>query len=150
MSSASSTSSTTLPQGTGRASRSSNPTISSDPRRTSRSGSTSYNGFAQYGFRAPCAIISPWAKPGYVSHQIYDHTSICALVEAKWNLPAMTDRDANANAMLDTLDLQRPAFLKPPALAKPLLDADPLGALACEVLGPGRIPPSGSVSSPPR
>ena len=111
-------------------------------------GVHAYNGFAQYGFRVPCAIISPWAKPSYVSHQIYDHTSICALVEAKWNLPAMTHRDANANAMLDMLDLQRPAFLKPPPLAKPLLDADPLGALACEVLGPGTIPPPGSVSSP--
>ena len=58
--------------------------------------------------------------------------------------------DANANAMLDMLDLQQPAFLKPPALARSLLDSDPLGALACEVLGPGTIPPPGSVSSPPR
>jgi phospholipase C len=112
-------------------------------------GVPAYNGFAQYGFRVPCAVISPWARPGYVSHQIYDHTSICALVEAKWNLPAMTRRDANANAMLDMLDLQQPAFLKPPALAQPHLDSDPLGALECEVLGPGRIPPPGSVSSPP-
>jgi phospholipase C len=113
-------------------------------------GVRAYKGFAQYGFRVPCAVISPWARAGYVSHQIYDHTSICALVEAKWNLPAMTLRDANANDMLDMLDLQRPAFLKPPALARPLLDTDPLGALACEVLGPGTIPPPGSVSSPPR
>ena len=37
---------------------------------------------------------------------VLDHTSICALVEAKWNLPAMTYRDANANAMLDMLDLR--------------------------------------------
>ncbi len=62
----------------------------------------------------------------------------------------MTRRDASANAMLDMLDLQRPAFLKPPALAQPLLGGDPLGALECEVLGPGTIPPPGSVSSPPR
>ena len=84
---------------------------------------------------------------GYVSHQIFDHTSICALVEAKWNLAAMTYRDANANPMLDMVDLRRPAFLNPPPLAQPLLDTDP-SALACNVSGPGTIPPPGSVSPP--
>jgi len=113
-------------------------------------GVQAFNGFAQYGFRVPCAVVSPWARPGYVSHQIFDHASICALVEAKWNLPAMTYRDANANAMLDMLDLRQPAFLQAPALAQPVLDADPLTALACEITGPGSIPPAGSVSSPGR
>ena len=108
-------------------------------------GESAYNGFHQYGFRVPCAVVSPWARPHYVSHEVFDHTSICALVEAKWNLPAMTYRDANANAMLDMLDLRRPAFLRPPTLAPPLLTADP-GALACNVTGPGTIPPSGSVT----
>lgn len=80
-----------------------------------------------------------------VSHQIFDHSSVCALVEAKWNLPAMTYRDANANAMLDMIDLRRPAFLTPPRLAPPLVDTDP-HALACNVSGPGTIPPPGSVT----
>jgi phospholipase C len=35
------------------------------------------------------AVISPWSRPGCVSHLVNDHTSICALVEAKWNLPAI-------------------------------------------------------------
>jgi len=111
-------------------------------------GESAYNGFAQYGFRVPCAIVSPWARPFYVSHQVFDHTSICALVETKWNLPAMTYRDANAANMLDLLDLRRPAFLRPPALAQPLLDTDP-GSLSCSTTGPGTIPPAGSVSPPP-
>ena len=110
-------------------------------------GESAYNGFAQYGFRVPCAFISPWARPRYVSHQVFDHSSICALVEAKWNLPAMTYRDANANNMLDMLDLRRPAFLTPPPLAQPLLNVDP-GALACNTSGPGTIPPPGSVTPP--
>jgi phospholipase C len=110
-------------------------------------GDSAYNGFAQYGFRVPFAIISPWARPRYVSHRTFDHTSICALVEAKWNLPAMTFRDANANVMLDMLDLRRPAFLTPPPRAQPLLDTDP-NASACDVSGPGTIPPPGSVSPP--
>jgi phospholipase C len=111
-------------------------------------GESAYNGFAQYGFRVPCAVVSPWAKPDYVSHMVMDHTSILALVEAKWNLPAMTMRDANANNMLDMLDLTSPAFLEPPALAKPLTDTDS-HALRCNVTGPGKIPPPGSVSPPP-
>jgi phospholipase C len=111
-------------------------------------GESAYNGFAQYGFRVPMAIVSPWARPGYVSHRVNDHTSICALVEAKWNLPAMTYRDANAGNLLDLLDLRFPAFLRPPRLAQPLLATDP-ASLACSVTGPGTIPPPGSVSPPP-
>jgi len=51
-----------------------------------------------------------------VSHTVYDHTSILKLIETKWNLPAMTYRDANANDMLDCLDLTSPAFAQPPTL----------------------------------
>jgi phospholipase C len=109
---------------------------------------TAYDGFARYGFRVPCAVVSPWARPRYVSHQVYDHTSILKLVETKWNLPALTYRDANAGDMLDLLDLRRPAFADPPRLARPLLDTDP-GALACSVSGPGVIPPPGSITPPP-
>jgi len=93
----------------------------------------------------PCAVVSPWARPDYVSHSVFDHTSICALVEAKWNLPAMTHRDANANNMLDLLDLTRASFLAPPKLARPLLDTHP-SALACNTAGPGTIPPPGSIT----
>jgi phospholipase C len=107
-----------------------------------------YNGFHQYGFRVPMAVISPYSRRCHVSHRVMDHTSICALVEAKWNLPAMTYRDANAWPMLDMLDLRRPAFLTPPTLTQPLLDTDP-GALACNTSGPGTIPPPGSVTPPP-
>jgi phospholipase C len=108
-------------------------------------GTPAYTGFKQYGFRVPCAVISPWARKDYVSHNVFDHSSICALVEAKWNLPAMTHRDANAHNMLDMLDLSAPAFRTPPALAKPLLDTDP-HATACDASGPGTIPPPASVS----
>jgi phospholipase C len=110
-------------------------------------GESRYNGFAQYGFRVPMAVISPWARRDYVSHHVMDHTSISALAETKWNMPAMTYRDANAWNMLDMLDLRRQSFLTPPSLAKPLLDTDP-GALKCDRTGPGTIPPPGSVSPP--
>jgi phospholipase C len=112
-------------------------------------GGPAYTGFSQYGFRVPCVVVSPWARPGYISHRVFDHTSICALLEHKWNMPALTHRDARANTMLDMLDLTRPAFATPPKLAPPLL-ATSKQALACNTTGPGTIPPPGSVSAEPR
>jgi phospholipase C len=108
-------------------------------------GQNAYDGFGRYGFRVPFALVSPWARPHYVSHSVFDHTSILKLVESKWNLPALTYRDANARAMLDMLDLRRPAFAEPPELAQPLQVSDP-ASLACNVSGPGVIPPPGSVT----
>jgi phospholipase C len=108
-------------------------------------GQSAYDGFGRYGFRVPFALVSPWARRNFVSHEVYDHTSILKLVETKWNLPALTYRDANAVAMLDMLDLRRPSFAAPPELAQPLAVTDP-SALSCSVTGPGTIPPPGSVT----
>jgi phospholipase C len=108
-------------------------------------GENGFDGFARYGFRVPFAIVSPWARRHYVSHQVYDHTSILKLVETKWNLPALTYRDANATPMLDMLDLRWPAFADPPHLARPLAASDP-SSLSCTVTGPGPIPPPGSIT----
>ncbi|HET8892970.1 MAG TPA: alkaline phosphatase family protein, partial [Gaiellaceae bacterium] len=80
------------------------------------------------GFRVPAIVISPWAKANYVSHTVYDHTSILRLVESKWNLPALSNRDANAKPMLDCFDFSRPAFLVPPVLAPA---PPPSGAAPC-------------------
>ena len=69
--------------------------------------------------RVPTVVVSPWAKAGFTSHTTYDHTSILATIERKWNLPALTYRDANANHLGDCLVSSGPApFATPP-------DADP-------------------------
>ncbi|MCU1455901.1 MAG: Phosphoesterase family protein [Acidimicrobiales bacterium] len=76
--------------------------------------------FDVYGFRVPAVIVSPFARKDYVSHVVHDHTSILKLVETKFNLPALTDRDANADGLLDSLDLHgTPAFAIAPALPPP-------------------------------
>jgi len=79
-------------------------------------------GYDYTGFRVPCVVVSAWAKRDHVSHVVYDHTSLLKLVETKWNLPALTYRDANAQNMLDFFDFsaKRPPFAEPPQLAKPL------------------------------
>jgi phospholipase C len=76
--------------------------------------------YDQLGFRVPAVIVSPYAKPGYVTDKVYDHTSILKLIERKWNLPPLTKRDAAAIDPLDALDLRNPPhFLIPPSLPGP-------------------------------
>jgi phospholipase C len=69
------------------------------------------------GPRVPLLIISPYAKPGYVTHTVYDHTSVLKFVETRYGLPALTSRDAWANAMLDSFDFSQPP--RPPLLLSP-------------------------------
>ena len=54
---------------------------------------------------------------------MHDHTSVLRFIETKFNLGALTRRDANADSLLDCLDFHRPAFLEPPTLAAPGLPA---------------------------
>ena len=76
--------------------------------------------YDRLGFRVPAAIVSPFAKPNYVSSVVHDHTSVLKLIETKWNLPPLTRRDAAADDLLDSLDLVGPpAFATPPALPPP-------------------------------
>ena len=76
-------------------------------------------GYDRYGFRVPTVVVSPYSKKHFVSHTVYDHTSVLKTIERKWNLPAMTYRDANANDLLDCLDLSHRAFADPETLAAP-------------------------------
>ena len=78
----------------------------------------------RYGLRVPAFMISPYARRNYVSHVVHDHTSVLRFIETKFNLGALTRRDARASNLLDTLDfLRAPAFLEPPTLAAPGLPA---------------------------
>ncbi len=106
-------------------------------------GESSYDGFARYGFRVPAILVGPYAKPDYVSHVVYDHTSILALVERKWNLAAMTYRDANANDLTDFIDLDALSRGEPtyPDLPKLAPSGENARTDACEKTGPGTIPP---------
>jgi phospholipase C len=78
--------------------------------------------YERYGFRVPAVIVSPYARPDFVLHDVLDHTSVLKLIEEKWNLPPLTRRDAAAVSPLGALDLEAPpAFLTRPDLAAPKL-----------------------------
>ena len=102
-------------------------------------------GYDRYGFRVPLIVVSPYARRNYVSSVVQDHTSITAFIERKWNLPAMTFRDANAQPMTDYFDFSgKPAFAKPPRLAA----APPLapGLARCHAHGEHPPLPTSSVN----
>ena len=60
-----------------------------------------------YGFRVPALVISPYSVSGVVVHTTYDHTSTLRLLEATFGLPPLTDRDGDANNMLDCFNFSQ-------------------------------------------
>jgi phospholipase C len=89
--------------------------------------------FDRYGFRVPVAIVSPFARRRFVSHRVYDLTSILRFIETRFDLPALTRRDANADPMLEMFDFANPPFRRPPRLPKPRVS--PRGRRQCAALG---------------
>jgi phospholipase C len=50
--------------------------------------------FGMTGSRVPLIVISPFAKKNYVSHVVRDTTAWLNLIEERFNIPALTQRDA--------------------------------------------------------
>lgn len=46
-----------------------------------RASAVDADNFGQAGFRVPTVLASPWARPGYVDHRTYDHTSIMRFLQ---------------------------------------------------------------------
>jgi phospholipase C len=80
-------------------------------------------GYDVYGVRVPAVVASPYSVAHGVSNTVCDHTSLLATIEAQWNLPALTHRDANANTIASFLQAT-PTLLEPPTLASPGLLTD--------------------------
>ena len=55
------------------------------------------------GMRVPTFVVSPWAKRGYISGQLYEHSSILKFIERRFRLPSL----ASVNHRFDT---STPAF----------------------------------------
>lgn len=76
--------------------------------------------FRGLGIRVPCLVISPYAKPHYISHTRYEFGSVVKLVEQVFGLRALGTAsdgytDVRANSLLDAFD-----FSQPPRAFRPI------------------------------
>jgi phospholipase C len=75
--------------------------------------------FVGLGIRVPCIIVSPYAKPGYVSHTQYEFGSVLRLIEETFRLPSLGPAsrgytDTRAHSLVDSFDFkQKPLPFKP-------------------------------------
>lgn len=82
------------------------------------------------GARVPLLVISPFAKPGYISHQQAEFSSLAKFVETNWALPSLGQRDslASISDLTDFFDFAqaplRPVVHKP--IPSPVTIAVPL------------------------
>jgi phospholipase C len=69
------------------------------------------------GPRVPAIVISPWAQPGTIFHQTTDFTSVLRMIETIFGLHPLTERDRQANDLLDAFDFHQDP--NPPLLLRP-------------------------------
>jgi len=87
--------------------------------------------FDRLGFRVPFAVVSPYARKRFVGHHVYDHTTIVRFIEARFTIPALTARDANAEAPWEMFDFTAPARA---VGTLPSVTIDPDKAAACKTI----------------
>jgi phospholipase C len=63
----------------------------------------------ELGFRVPMMVVSPYAKPGYVSHVSYEFGSILKFIEETFNLGSLGTTDVRANDLSDCFNFGSPA-----------------------------------------
>jgi len=91
--------------------------------------------FTRFGVRVPTVLVSPLIPPGIVFRvpdgaTPFDHTSILKTIENRWNVPALTARDAAAVDVSAALTLTAPRTDDPlagvvvPVSSAPVPNAD--------------------------
>ena len=60
--------------------------------------------FTKSGFRVPLIVISPFAKKNFVSHTPMDFTAALKLIETRFALPNLTERDKSMPDMQEFFD----------------------------------------------
>jgi phospholipase C len=70
-----------------------------------------------FGPRVPFLVISPWAKPGFIDHTVLEFSSMLKLVEERFDLDPLTQRDQDAADLIEAFDFKEgpraPVILQP-------------------------------------
>ena len=78
----------------------------------------------EFGFRVPLIVVSPYAKPQYISHQVYDFGSIMKFIEGDFGLSTVAagyaDTFTQTGDLMDCFDFsQQPLIFKTIAAPMP-------------------------------
>jgi phospholipase C len=65
-----------------------------------------YNAY-ELGFRVPLIVVSPYAKAGYVSHQVHEFGSILRFTEETFGLGSLGYTDARSDDLMDCFNLNQ-------------------------------------------
>jgi trimeric autotransporter adhesin len=68
-----------------------------------------YNSY-EYGFRVPLVVVSPYAKPAYISHVMHDFGSIVRFVEETYGLPSLGYADVRSDDLFDCFNFNQAAL----------------------------------------
>ena len=60
-----------------------------------------------YGFRVPLIVVSPYAKPAYISHVNHDFGSILNFTEQVFGLPSLGYADTRADNLSDCFNFNQ-------------------------------------------
>jgi len=70
--------------------------------------------FTWTGYRVPLIVISPFARKNFVSHQVRDYTAALNLIESRFGVAALTQRDAAQPDMSEFFDFLNVPWAVPP------------------------------------
>jgi phospholipase C len=70
--------------------------------------------FTWTGYRVPLIVISPFARRNFVSHQVRDYTAMLKMIETRFGLAALTQRDAAQLDMDEFFDFVNEPWAAPP------------------------------------
>ncbi len=101
------------------------------------------------GPRVPLLVISPWAKPGYISSQQGEFASFDKFIEEVFNLPSLGARDslASTSDLMDYFNFSQtpdPKLIEPKLAYSSVLSVPNVGSAA---VGSSHV---GTVSALPR
>jgi phospholipase C len=109
------------------------------------------------GFRVPCIVVSPFsrigAKQAAVTHDFYDHTSVLKLIEWRWGLQPLTQRDAShaptdPGNLATVLNFSQPVTKVPKLPVLPPFTPTACGASTTPTTEPPGIAPADFVPGP--